>query len=317
MFDTPHVTLAALEQVGYLTDLKTATTVYLAGRINKPILLEGPAGAGKTELANSVAKAGQMSFIRLQCYEGITDKNAIGEYNRALQELYVLLKSKSGTPDWLEIQKEIISRTFFASGPLLDAIEADKRCVLLIDEIDKIEHAFEALLLEVLSAWQLSIPGMGTITARSIPFVVMTSNEERRLGDPLRRRSFYLRVEHPTPEREASIVARRTPACSPATHRFIAGLAKALRAYTMEKPPSISEMNDIAQALELLGYSEIRPEDKDIMLPLIAKTDGDRKRLLMKQSFETIIRVARLYASEMAASSAAEASADLAQGVKA
>ena len=112
MFDTPHVTLAALEQVGYLTDLKTATTVYLAGRINKPILLEGPAGAGKTELANSVAKAGQMSFIRLQCYEGITDKNAIGEYNRALQELYVLLKSKSGTPDWLEIQKEIISRTF-------------------------------------------------------------------------------------------------------------------------------------------------------------------------------------------------------------
>jgi len=317
MFDTPHGTLAALEQAGYLTDLKTATTVYLAGRINKPILLEGPAGAGKTELANSVAKAGHMSFIRLQCYEGITDKNAIGEYNRALQELYVLLKSKSGTPDWLEIQNEIISRAFFASGPLLDAIEADKRCVLLIDEIDKIEHAFEALLLEVLSAWQLSIPGMGTITARSIPFVVMTSNEERRLGDPLRRRSFYLRVEHPTPEREASIVARRTPACSPATHRFIAGLAKALRAYTMEKPPSISEMNDIAQALELLGYSEIRPEDKDIMLPLIAKTDGDRKRLLMKQSFETIIRVARLYASEMAASSAAEASADLAQGVKA
>jgi len=299
MFASPQETLDSLRRAGYITDIRTATTVFLAGRLNRPILLEGPAGAGKTELATSVSRASGMPFIRLQCYSGISDKDAIGSYNRALQELYVLLQTKGASPDWKQIRQEIIARSFFASGPLLDAIEAEQRSVLLIDEIDKIEHAFEALLLEILSAWQLSIPGMGTIQARTVPFVVMTSNEERRLGDPLRRRSFYLRIEHPTPQAEATIVARKSPSCSPATHRFIAGLAKSLRAYTLEKPPSISEMNDIAEALELLGLTEIGDEHKDIMMPLIAKTDGDRKRLLMKQQFENIIHLAKRYAAEM------------------
>jgi MoxR-like ATPase len=140
---------------------------------------------------------------------------------------------------------------------------------------------------------------MGTVHATSIPHVFLTSNQERRLGDPLRRRSFYLVVEHPTAEREAAIVARRTPDADEKTHRFIAGLAKSLRAYTMEKPPSISEMNDVALAMQLLGIEQIRPEHKDIMLPLIAKTEGDRKRLLMKQAFESIVRIAGRYASEV------------------
>jgi MoxR-like ATPase len=175
---------------------------------------------------------------------------------------------------------------------LLEAIEQHQRCVLLIDEIDKVDYAFEAMLLELLSAWTLSIPKMGTVQATSIPYVFLTSNQERRLGDPLRRRSFYLVVEHPTAEREAAIVAKRTPDASEKTHRFIAGLAKSLRAYTMEKPPSISEMNDVALAMQLLGIEQIRPEHKDIMLPLIAKTEGDRKRLLMKQAFESIVRIA-------------------------
>ena len=300
MYSSPEETLAALESVGYFTDLKTATTVYLAGMIHRPIMLEGPAGAGKTELAASVARAYGERLIRLQCYQGINEEKAIGQYDRSLQELYVLLMSRSeGTPDWAKIKREVTSRSYFMAGPLLEAIEQEQRCVLLIDEIDKVDHAFEAMLLELLSAWTLSIPKMGTVQATSIPHVFLTSNQERRLGDPLRRRSFYLVVEHPTAEREAAIVARRTPEAGEETHQFIAGLAKSLRAYTLEKPPSISEMNDVALAMELLGLTRLGREHKDIMLPLIAKTEGDRNRLLLKQCFESIVRLAGQYASEL------------------
>jgi MoxR-like ATPase len=300
MFASPDETLAALERVGYFIDLKTATTVYLAGKLHRPIMLEGPAGAGKTELATSVSRAYGVPILRLQCYQGINEEKAIGHYDKSLQELYVLLMSKNDqTPDWAEIKREVTSRAYFMAGPLLEAIEQEQRCVLLIDEIDKVDHAFEAMLLELLSVWALSIPRMGTVQATSIPYVFLTSNQERRLGDPLRRRSFYLVVEHPTADREAAIVAQRTPGASKETHRFIAGLAKSLRAYTMEKPPSISEMNDVALAMQLLGVEQIKPEHKDIMLPLIAKTEGDRKRLLMKQAFESIVRIAGRYASEM------------------
>jgi MoxR-like ATPase len=300
MYASPDETLAALERVGYFTDQKTATTVYLAGRLHRPVMLEGPAGAGKTELATSVSRAYGIPLLRLQCYQGINEEKAIGQYDKSLQELYVLLMSKSDhTPDWAEIKREVTSRAYFIAGPLLEAIEQNQRCVLLIDEIDKVDYAFEAMLLELLSGWTLSIPKMGTVHATSIPYVFLTSNQERRLGDPLRRRSFYLVVEHPTAEREAAIVAKRTPDASEKTHRFIAGLAKSLRAYTMEKPPSISEMNDVALAMQVLGIEQIRPEHKDIMLPLIAKTEGDRKRLLMKQAFESIVRIAGRYASEI------------------
>ncbi|RSL18816.1 MoxR-like ATPase [Edaphobacter aggregans] len=300
MYASPDETLVALEREGYFTDLKTATTVYLAGRLHRPVLLEGPAGAGKTELAASVARSYRVPLLRLQCYQGINEEKAIGQYDKSLQELYVLLTSKSDrAPDWTEIKREVTSRAYFIAGPLLEAIEQNQRCVLLIDEIDKVDYAFEAMLLELLSVWTLSIPKMGTVHATSIPHVFLTSNQERRLGDPLRRRSFYLVVEHPTAEREAAIVARRTPDADEKTHRFIAGLAKSLRAYTMEKPPSISEMNDVALAMQLLGIEQIRPEHKDIMLPLIAKTEGDRKRLLMRQAFESIVRIAGRYASEV------------------
>jgi MoxR-like ATPase len=300
MYPSPNETLCALERAGYFTDLRTATTVYLAGKIHRPIMLEGPAGAGKTELARSVALAYGEPLIRLQCYQGINEEKAIGQYDRSLQELYVLLMSKSDQkPDWAEIKRELISRSYFMAGPLLEAIEQERSCVLLIDEIDKVDYAFEAMLLELLSAWTLSIPKMGTVAATSIPHVFLTSNQERRLGDPLRRRSFYLVVEHPSAEREAAIVAKRTPDAGEETHRFIAGLAKSLRAYTLEKPPSISEMNDVALAMELLGIRRLSSEHKDIMLPLIAKTEGDRKRLLLKQAFESIVRMANRYGDEL------------------
>jgi MoxR-like ATPase len=300
MYESPEATLAALERVGYFTDEKTATAVFLAGRIHRPIMLEGPAGAGKTELAQAVARAYRVPLLRLQCYQGINEEKAIGQYDKSLQELYVLLISKSAqAPDWAEIKREVTSRAYFMAGPLLEAIEQEKSCVLLIDEIDKVDYAFEAMLLELLSAWSLSIPKMGTLNAISIPHVFLTSNQERRLGDPLRRRSFYLVIEHPSAEREAAIVAKRTPNARAATHRFIAGLAKSLRAYTMEKAPSISEMNDLALAMELLGIDVVLPEHKNIVLPLIAKTEGDRKRLLMKEAFESIVRIAGRYAAEM------------------
>jgi MoxR-like ATPase len=300
MYESPKETLAALERIGYFTDPKTATAVYLAGKIHRPVMVEGPAGGGKTALAISVARAYEVPLLRLQCYQGINEEKAIGQYDKSLQELYVLLMSKSEhPPDWAEIKREVTSRAYFMAGPLLEAIEQDQSCELLIDEIDKVDYEFEAMLLELLSDWTLSIPRMGTVRATSIPYVFLTSNQERRLGDPLRRRSFYLIVEHPMAEREAAIVAQRTPNASEQTHRFIAGLAKSLRAYTMEKPPSISEMNDVALAMQLLQIEQIKPEHKDIMLPLIAKTEGDRKRLLMRQAFESIVRIADRYASEM------------------
>jgi MoxR-like ATPase len=314
MYASPGETLAALERVGYFTDQKTATTVYLAAKLHRPIMLEGPAGAGKTELATSVSRAYGVPILRLQCYQGINEEKAIGQYDKSLQELYVLLMSKSDqAPDWAEIKREVTSRAYFMAGPLLEAIEQNQRCVLLIDEIDKVDYAFEAMLLELLSAWTLSIPRMGTVQATSIPYVFLTSNQERRLGDPLRRRSFYLVIEHPTAEREAAIVAKRTPNASEKTHRFIAGLAKSLRAYTMEKPPSISEMNDVALAMQLLEIEQVKPEHKDIMLPLIAKTEGDRKRLLMKQAFESIVRIAGRHASEMSPEDETDVDAILAE----
>jgi hypothetical protein len=145
MHSSPQETLAALERVGYFTDLTTATTVYLAGKIHRPIMLEGPAGAGKTELAQSVARAYEVPLLRLQCYQGINEEKAIGQYDKNLRELYILLMSKSAeTPDWGEIKREVTSRSYFMAGPLLEAIEREKPCVLLIDEIDKVDYFFEA-----------------------------------------------------------------------------------------------------------------------------------------------------------------------------
>ena len=231
-----------LRSTGYIADSIATTTVYLASKLQKPLLLEGPAGSGKTQLAYAVADAAETVVERLQCYEGINEEKAIGKFDEPLQRLCVELKAKSDSVDWESLQTELHSQQFFGAGPLLRALQCERPCVLLIDELDKVDHAFEALLLELLSVWQLSIPKLGTIKARSIPFVVLTSNEERRIGDPLRRRSFYLRVEHPTAEREAEIVALRTPDSTHEFHACMAGLAKALRGWSMEKPPSVSEI---------------------------------------------------------------------------
>jgi MoxR-like ATPase len=299
MFSSPEQLYEALLATGYIADLPSATTLYIATKLHKPLLLEGPAGSGKTQLAYALATAAQTTVERLQCYEGLNEEKAIGRFDRPLQQLCIQLKAQSTVPDWHALQTELHSREFFMAGPLFRAIEYRDPCVLLVDELDKVGPEFEAMLLELLSAWQLSIPKLGTVQAQSLPLVVLTSNEERRIGDPLRRRSLYLRIEHPTPEREAEIVAIQNTSSTQEFHAGIAGFAKALRGWSLEKPPSISEVLDIAQALHVLGLERIAPEMRDILLPLLAKTGADRRKLLLRDGFESLVRDAQQYSRQI------------------
>ncbi len=299
MFSSLRELEQGLRLSGYIADPVAVSTAYLAARLHKPLLLEGPAGSGKTQLAYAVAEAASTIVERLQCYQGISEDKAIGKFDESLQQLCVDLRARSANVEWDALQVELHGRRFFSAGPLLRALEYKKPCVLLIDELDKVDQAFEAMLLELLSVWQLSIPKLGTVRAESIPFVVLTSNEERRIGDPLRRRSFYLRVEHPTAEREAEIVALKTPDASREFHAGMAGLAKALRGWSLEKPPSISEILDLAQALKVLGEQRVTPEMRDLLLPLLAKTEADRRKLCLRDGFASLVHDAQQYTQEV------------------
>jgi len=293
----------------YVIDEVTLKVVYLAARMQKPLLVEGPPGCGKTELAYAVAEAADTVVERLQCYEGITEDKAIGKFDEALQKLFLETQRGQGD-DWDAIRRGLHTLEFFSDGPLLRALRYEgKPCVLLVDELDKVDHQFEALLLELLSAWQITVPKLGTIKAKTVPFVVLSSNEDRRLGDPLRRRCFYLRFEYPTVEREQEILALRSTTEDPALLGQLAGLAQALRGWRLEKPPSIAEMLELARALELLGVREIEPEQRDLLLPLLAKTEPDRRRLLMRLGFEGLVQDSKRYRDERSAPPAALAPA--------
>lgn len=299
MFDSSNDLAAKLAATGYFIDPVMNQVVYLAARLQKPILLEGPAGSGKTQLAISVAAAAGTHVERLQCYRGVTEEKAIGRFDESLQRLYMEF-SRGRYESWQSVQSNLRGREFFRPGPLMRALECERPCVLLIDELDKVDDGFEAMLLEILSAWQLSIPEFGTVQARSIPFVVLTSNEERRLGDPIRRRSLYVRVEHPTPGREAEIIASRTPRSQERFHREMAGIALSFRNYSLEKPPSVSEMIDFAHALELLGTDHVTPELRDVLLPFLAKTEKDRRHLLLREGFKSLLDDGARFAQNLA-----------------
>jgi len=299
MFTSVQELSEKLEATRYVIDPVALKVVFLAAKMQKPVLIEGPPGSGKTELARVVAIAANTQIERLQCYEGINEEKAIGKFDESLQRLYLNTQGSSLTGTWSSLRHDLHTLDFFVEGPLMRALQYESPCVLLIDEIDKVDQEFEAELLEILSEWQISIPKLGTIKARSKPFVVMTSNEERRISDPLRRRCLYLRFEHPTIERETKILGLRATTGQPELHGELAGFAHALRGYKLEKPPSIAEMLDLAEALRLLEVDGITAELRDVLLPFIAKTEGDRRRLLLRDGFESLVFDTKRYCEQV------------------
>ena len=312
MFSSARELGEKLRAARYIIDPVTLEVVYLAARMQKPLLVEGPPGCGKTELAYGVAEAAGTVVERLQCYVGITEEKAIGKFDEALQKLFLETQGEHLENNWQELLRQLHTLDFFAQGPLVRALRHQEQpCALLVDEVDKVDQGFEALLLEILSAWQITVPKLGAIRANTIPFVVLSSNEERRLGDPLRRRCFYLRFEYPTVEREREILTVRGSRENPRLRGQLAGLAHALRGWNMEKPPSIAEMLDLAEALEILEADEISHEQRDLLLPLLAKTEADRKRLLLRAGFEGLVADSKRYRDELMAAEEREANVDL------
>lgn len=303
MFTSEQQLSERLRAARYIIDPVTRSVVYLAARMQKALLIEGPPGCGKTELAYAIAEAADTVVERLQCYIGITEEKAIGKFDEALQKLFLETQSENLEKNWPDLRKQVHTLDFFSEGPLVRALRYEERpCVLLVDEIDKVDQGFEAMLLEILSAWQITVPKLGTIASAKVPFVVLSSNEERRLGDPLRRRCFYLRFDYPTVERETEILSVRSQTESFRLRGQLAGLARALRGWNMEKPPSIAEMLDLSQALEILGRDEIDHQQRDLLLPLLAKTESDQKRLMLRAGFEGLVADSKRYRDEIALS---------------
>src|SRR5260221_13996792 len=258
-FESVDAVLEALRRVDYLADSSTAGVVFLADRLEKPVLVEGPAGVGKTELAKAVAAAVGARLIRLQCYEGLDESKAIYEWNYKKQLLRIQA-DREHERDWETVESDIFSEAFLLTRPLLEAIRADDPVVLLIDEVDRVEIETEALLLEVLSDYQVSIPELGTVAAHQIPLVFLTSNNTRELSEALKRRCLFLHIDYPDVEREKEIVRVRVPEVDDALAEQIAKVVGSIRNLDLKKAPSISVTIDWARTLVYLGRNEITPE---------------------------------------------------------
>ncbi|HUX04562.1 MAG TPA: MoxR family ATPase [Acidimicrobiales bacterium] len=279
-FDSPAEVRALLAEHDYLSDDAIASVVFLADRLAKPVLVEGPAGTGKTALAQAVADAVGARLIRLQCYEGLDESKALYEWNYRKQ----LLRIQAGRPegsaaeDWSHLEEDIFAEEFLLTRPLLEAISATDPVVLLIDEVDRVELETEALLLEILSEYQVSIPELGTVKAHQIPMVFLTSNNTRELSEALKRRCLYLYVGYPDVERERDIIVSRVPGISTALAEQIAQVVRSLRALDLKKAPSVSETLDWARTLVLLGREEIGDEDTAATLHILLKYQSDIER---------------------------------------
>jgi len=263
-----------LRDVDYLADDGIAGVVYLADRLEKPILVEGPAGTGKTQLAKSVAEMTGARLIRLQCYEGLDEAKALYEWNYKKQLLRIQTE-KSGDNDWNEIEDDIFSDDFLLTRPLLEAITADEPVVLLIDEVDRVEVETEALLLEILSDYQVSIPELGTITAKQIPMVFLTSNNTRELSEALKRRALYLHVDYPDMDREKEIVLTKVPDIKETLADQVARVVRSIRQLELKKAPSVSETIDWARTLVLLGIDKIDAETAKDTINILLKYRSD------------------------------------------
>lgn len=250
VFASPEDAAVALGSVGYLTDADIAQVVFLSDRLDKPILVEGPAGVGKTALALAVAKATERRLIRLQCYEGLDESKALYEWNYHKQ---LLRLQRDEGKEWDDLEAGIFSEAFLLTRPLLEAIRSEEPAVLLIDEVDRVEVETEALLLEVLDTFQVTIPELGTIEAVTRPIVILTSNNTRDLSEALKRRCLYLPIGYPTIEREADILRTRIPDLDQTMATRIAETVATIRGAGMRKPPSVSESLDWAGALLALG----------------------------------------------------------------
>jgi MoxR-like ATPase len=255
-FESVTAVRDSLRDVDYLSDEGIAGVVYLADRLQKPILVEGPAGTGKTQLAKSVAEMSGARLIRLQCYEGLDESKALYEWNYKKQLLRIQAE-RNTEGDWSEIEDDIFSDEFLLTRPLLEAIRATDPVVLLIDEVDRVEVETEALLLEILSDYQVSIPELGTVEATQIPLVFLTSNNTRELSEALKRRCLYLHVDYPDMEREKQIVLTKVPDITENLADQVARVVRSIRQLELKKSPSVSETIDWARTLVLLGVQQI------------------------------------------------------------
>jgi MoxR-like ATPase len=265
--------LKRLAEVGYLASEPTALVSFMASKLGKPVLVEGPAGVGKTELAKALATATQRRLIRLQCYEGLDEAKALYEWNYRKQLLRI--QAEAQQPDWQDLQQNIFSQEFLLSRPLLEAIASTDPVVLLIDEIDKTDQEFEAMLLEVLSDFQISIPELGQVKAQSYPLVVLTSNNSRELTEALKRRCLYLWLDYPSVEQELEIVRLHAPELSPLITRRLVEVVNMVRDLDLKKPPSIAESVDWARSLLLLGAADIDEETLQKTMSIIVKHRAD------------------------------------------
>jgi MoxR-like ATPase len=276
-FASPADAVSRLHEAGYLADAATATTAYLAGALEKPLLVEGPAGVGKTELAKAVARATGAELVRLQCYEGLDEARALYEWNYKKQLLRIQA-SQGDDQTWSETHDDIFTEEFLLTRPLLTAIRREEPTVLLIDEVDKTDVEVEGLLLEVLSDFQVTIPEMGTVEAVRRPYVVLTSNATRELSEAVKRRCLYLHLDYPDAERERDIVLSQVPDLEEAVATQLVTLIGRLRELELKKAPSIAESVDWARTLLALEIKDLDDAAVSATLGVVLKHVSDTER---------------------------------------